>query len=117
MHTADEQTNLRAQLFALIQHHFAGDNSWAAEILSQVPGKRVSHRSIQAWLIAPDKASSRTCPPWAVAKLKDHVVNPENQRLLEMGVRVRNSERGPLADAAKLESQQTVAPCHIAAGT
>ncbi|MGZ5118896.1 MAG: hypothetical protein ACXWCY_26865 [Burkholderiales bacterium] len=98
---------LRAELYALIHKHFAGDNTFAAQALSQISGKRVSERTIQAWLIAPGRVSSRNCPPWAVARLKEYVSNPENEGTLTLFVSLARDD-GPLSHAARVESQSSV---------
>jgi hypothetical protein len=59
-----------------------GDNFQAADVISRISGKNVSQRSIQAWLIEPEKSSSRKCPNWAVSALEQYLAEPENQKRL-----------------------------------
>lgn len=102
----DEQN--RADLYALIQKHLAGDNEWAADVLTRLQGKRVSPRAVQTWLIAPHRQSHRRCPPWVPAMLRDYVTNPENKPALERDARIRSGDTGPYAEAARFEAQQSV---------
>lgn len=43
----------------------------------------MSNRTVQSWLIALGKPSSRTCQPWAVKALKEYLHDPKNQPELE----------------------------------
>lgn len=43
----------------------------AANALSIIGGKTVTTRTIQSWLIEPDKVSSRNCPEWAILALRE----------------------------------------------
>jgi len=43
----------------------------AAHALSIIGGKTVTTRTIQSWLIEPDKVSSRSCPEWAILALRE----------------------------------------------
>ncbi|WP_299065898.1 hypothetical protein [Accumulibacter sp.] len=43
----------------------------AANALSIIGGKTVTTRTIQSWLIEPDKVSSRSCPEWAILALRE----------------------------------------------
>ena len=77
-----EQSSLRNKLLSLINSQLFGENYRAADIISRISGKKVSERSIQAWLIESDKRSSRKCPVWAVTALETYLTAPENQELL-----------------------------------
>lgn len=78
-----EQSRLRSKLLSLIQNPLVRDNNQAANIIFNISGKKVSARSIQAWLIEPNKRSSRNCPAWAVTALETYINNPENQKKLK----------------------------------
>jgi len=73
---------VRDRVAALIQREFLGDNHRAASAISNVTGKRVSERTIQAWLIDPSKVSSRKCPAWALKAMQDYLAEPDNKRYL-----------------------------------
>lgn len=77
-----EQAELRAKLATLVKNPLIGDHYQAADVISTVSGKSVSQRSIQSWLIEPDKRSSRKCPAWAVNALESYLAEPENQKRL-----------------------------------
>ena len=73
---------VRVRVATLIQREFLGDNHRAASAISNVTGKRVSERTIQAWLIDPSKVSSRKCPAWALKAMQDYLAVPDNKRYL-----------------------------------
>lgn len=78
-----EHQRLRDELYSLIQNHLFGECDRAAIAISSVSGKKVSNRTVQSWLIALGKPSSRTCQPWAVKALKEYLDDPKNQPELE----------------------------------
>ena len=67
----------RNEFRRLLDDAFEGDCQMAAFKLTDITGRRVSNRTVQAWLIESGKKSSRTCPEWAVKALKEHLNNPE----------------------------------------
>ncbi len=78
-----EHQRFRDELHSLIQNNLFGECDRAANAISSISGKKVSNRTIQSWLIALDKPSSRTCPPWAVKALKAYLDDPKNGPELE----------------------------------
>jgi hypothetical protein len=75
----------RDRLFDLVHNYFGGDNDVVLQVIKEgTPGARVSIRSIQAWLMAPGRASSRNCPPWALKALEEYVADPANHERLQM---------------------------------
>jgi len=68
---SDEQN--RQGMLRLIQTHFRSAYAHAAGIISRRSGHKVSERTIQAWLIEPEKPSSRRCPAWALRALEEHL--------------------------------------------
>ncbi|WP_407278217.1 hypothetical protein U5817_17280 [Aromatoleum evansii] len=74
---------IRDDLAVLIQREFFGENHRVANAITQVTGKKVSERTIQAWLIDPSRVSSRKCPAWALKAIHDYLAAPENKRHLE----------------------------------
>jgi hypothetical protein len=109
-----EQVNMRSKLAALIKNPLIGDNFQAADVISRISGKNVSQRSIQAWLIEPEKNSSRKCPGWAVSALEQYLAEPENQKRLRDLVNYYKAT-GPVASATPAESRaeirlETVSP-------
>lgn len=61
----------RRELRDLIAQKCGNDLTDAARAISLVEGKTVTTRTIQSWLIDPAKPSSRICPEWAVAALRE----------------------------------------------
>lgn len=74
----DALTNLcvsernRYELQGFIQTLFQNDFSRAVVALSEADGRKASVRTLQAWLMPPDRQSSRRCPTWAVTYLKNY---------------------------------------------
>jgi hypothetical protein len=81
MQTEHEQRRWR--LLTLVQDHFGRDNDLVARVIQEKTGDKVSERSVQAWLIAPGRKSSRNVPESAVKALEDYVADPENRQYLK----------------------------------
>ncbi len=62
----------RYELKGLIQTLFQNDFSRAVVTLNKADGRKASVRTLQAWLMPPDRQSSRRCPTWAVTYLKNY---------------------------------------------
>lgn len=62
----------RHELQGLIRELFQNDFSRAVVALSKADQRKASVRTLQAWLMAPGKQSSRRCPTWAVSYLKSY---------------------------------------------
>lgn len=76
------QIRMREELFSMINKHFGGENDRLGFLLKEL-GKPVSVRTIQSWLIEPNKRSSRKVPDWVLpllksylAEHKSHAINP-----------------------------------------
>ena len=65
------------QLATLIREHFAGQNDWAAQAIQKISGRSVPRRTVQAWLIHPERPSSRNCPDWAYNALVQAISDPD----------------------------------------
>ncbi|MDQ3287552.1 MAG: hypothetical protein M3Q42_04700 [Pseudomonadota bacterium] len=61
---------LQSKMSQLLHFDYDGDYDRAALILAQQTKKRVSTRTLQAWMMPPGRPSSRRCPEWAVAALE-----------------------------------------------
>ncbi|MFI8480762.1 hypothetical protein ACIGCM_09340 [Pseudomonas sp. NPDC078700] len=62
----------RHELQRLIQTLFQNDFSRAVVTLNKADGRKASVRTLQAWLMPPDRQSSRRCPTWAVIYLENY---------------------------------------------
>lgn len=80
----NDQERRRYRLDALVQRHFHTDYDWIANIIERSTGAKVSVRTIQAWLIAPNRKSSRNCPEWALKVLEEYVHDPANSETLQI---------------------------------
>jgi hypothetical protein len=87
---AHVQSRIRDNMSRIVENDFGGDRLWVAYTLSDATKRKVSNRTVQAWLMEPGKPSSRTCPEWAYQALKDFVDNPANEEHLKQG-RVRRA--------------------------
>lgn len=65
------QEMLRHELQELIGRKCGNDLAAAARAISLVSGKTITTRTIQSWLIEQGRPSSRNCPGWAVAALRE----------------------------------------------
>lgn len=63
----------RLNMRNLISKKCNNDNFEAALVISKASNKKVTTRTIQAWLAPIGKISHRTCPEWALNILLDHV--------------------------------------------
>lgn len=81
MQSEHEQRRWRLQ--SLVQEYFGRDYDTVARVIQQKTGDKVSERSVQAWLIAPGRKSSRNVPESAVKALEDYVADPENRQYLK----------------------------------
>ncbi|WP_010175826.1 hypothetical protein [Pseudomonas sp. PAMC 25886] len=91
-----EQEKNRWELQGLIQQLFLNDYAKAVVVLNETPGRKVSVRTLQAWQMAPGHKSSRTCPAWAIAALRNYQENNsgEIQAFREM-IKHRQEKGGP----------------------
>lgn len=72
----------RGDMRRLIENDFSGDRHVVADVISQLTARKVSARTVQAWLIEPGRPSSRQCPEWAVKALLDYKSIPDNAEAL-----------------------------------
>lgn len=84
-----EQEQRRHRLADLINGEFGRDNDLVARVIEERTGDKVSVRSIQAWLIAPNRRSSRNCPPGAIKALEDYLADPANREYLKEHAAIR----------------------------
>ncbi len=106
---AHVQSRIRDNMSMIVENDFGGDRLWVAYTLSDATKRKVSNRTVQAWLMEPGKPSSRTCPEWAYQALKDFVDNPENGEYLEQGRVRRASNTSPNRGwAADVDSKYSV---------
>lgn len=80
----NEQWLRREKLSSLVHKKFHSDNDWVASAIDQRTGENVSVRSIQAWLIHPNRRSSRNCPEWVIKALEDYLKDPKNEELIRV---------------------------------
>lgn len=78
----NEQEWRRLRLSGLVNREFCEDNDWVASAIHQRTGETVSVRTIQAWLIAPNRKSSRNCPEWALKALEEYIQDPSNEETI-----------------------------------
>lgn len=95
----------RNAMRALVDDKFGGDTLQASIAIHNITRKRVSHRTIQAWLMEPGARSSRPCPEWAVLALKAFVDAPENADYLKSCERItaRTSSYMPYSTAVDVK--------------
>lgn len=74
----------RYRLDALIQKYFHTDYDWIASVIERGTGEKVSVRTIQSWLIAPNRKSSRNCPEWALKVMEEYVQDPSNAETIQI---------------------------------
>ena len=79
MENEQEQERRRSKLFSLVHHQFLSDTDWVAAAILERTSEKVSIRTIQAWLIQPNRRSSRNCPEWAIKALEEYVQDSSNQ--------------------------------------
>lgn len=65
----------RFEVEKILRDTFKGNYLEAVVALNQADDRKVSVRTLQAWLMEPGKASSRTCPTWAVNQLKHYQIH------------------------------------------
>ena len=95
---------IRMTMGKLVNDYFPGSYFSAANVISKKSGHKVSERTIQAWLIAPDRQSSRRCPLWALKTLEEYVsVNPEKWERLVPGNRKPGEEFADVMDRHSVE--------------
>lgn len=103
------QERTRERMWILVTNTFAGDSYWVADTLTRATKRKVSNRTVQAWIMEPGKPSSRRCPEWALEALKSYAENPENAETLESGCRIRAQDfKSPRAWSAEVDSKHSV---------
>lgn len=102
--------HVRDLMFQLISGPFADDYDQVALILQHQTKRRVSVRTLQAWMMPPGRPSSRTCPEWALAALKKYLAdNPNTPTQFAEGARVlRGMPNEDIRSATLFRSQQLV---------
>lgn len=109
----NEQEQRRWRLVGVIDKHFGRDNDFVARVIEEKTGAKVSERTVQAWLIAPGRKSSRNCPEWAVKALEDYVADPANREALERHESRREASaasdwKSPMAWSDKVRKEKAV---------
>lgn len=103
------QSHTRSEMRCIVEKDFSGDRHWVAYTLSDITKKSVSNRTVQAWLMDPDKPSSRTCPEWALQALKTYIAAASNSAYLEEGRKHRESDSSfSRAWAAEVDNRHSV---------
>jgi len=106
MHLQDE---IRLNMRSLVDKEFDSDCQLVAYKLSTLTGRRISNRTVQAWLIEPGKTSSRTCPEWALKALKEFIADPANKDELEERRKyARKDASAPLAWSSEVDRKHSV---------
>lgn len=87
---------LQHRMGNLLYGAFGGEFYRAAKILEQETKKKISTRTLQAWMMQPGRPSSRRCPEWAVVALEEYIEsNPEQPSWIkDLAERRRSSRNG-----------------------
>jgi len=76
------EEKIRYEMSSLLNNEFIGDPLLLVRAIEAETKKDISTRTVQAWLIEPEKKSSRKCPEWAFKALNDYLKKPENVNFL-----------------------------------
>lgn len=116
----DQQAERRRErLHSIIRHHFRDENDLVVGVIKDMTGQEVSVRSIQTWLIAPNRVSHRKVPEWVLSCLEDYIKQPEKQeelkRISERADRRVGEIRGPeeWADQVRASSAVEIATSYV----
>jgi len=101
-------TNIRLEVQAIVEKEFAGDRDAAARVLENQTKRRVSNRTVQAWLMPSGQPSSRNCPEWALAALQAYLAKPDSESELAQIRRAR------VGDSQSSRSRTAHAVCQSA---
>jgi hypothetical protein len=94
---------------SLVDKEFDGDCQLVAYKLSTLTGRKISNRTVQAWLIEPGKTSNRTCPEWALKALKEFIADPANKdELKERRKYAQKHASAPLAWSSEVDRKHSV---------
>jgi hypothetical protein len=109
----NEHEQRRWRLVGVVERYFRRDNDQVARVIEERTGAKVSERTVQAWLSAPGRTSSRNCPEWAVKALEDFVADPVNEdylaRLAQRREDVASGEwKSPLTWSDKVRREKAV---------
>lgn len=109
----NEQEQRRWRLLSVVERHFGRDNDFVARVIQDKTGAKVSERTVQAWLIAPGRKSSRNCPEYAVKALEAYVADPVNGEYLKRHAQRREADASaewssPLAWSDKVRREKAV---------
>ena len=88
-----EEFSRQDRLYRIVNTYFSNDNDGVVFAILETTGQRVTVRSVQAWLIAPDKASHRKVPEWAIKGLEDYVQQPGKAQELKELAAMRQERR------------------------
>jgi hypothetical protein len=103
--TSNRSLEIRLHVRAIVEKEFAGDREAAARVLERETRRRLSNRTVQAWLMPPGQPSSRNCPEWALAALQAYLAKPDSEAELA-GIR-----RARAGDAGSPRSRTAYALC------
>lgn len=88
--------NRRQAFKKLVDDEFLGELGEVEIVLKNNEKRKVTRRTIQAWLASPHKVSSRTCPPWALTCLQENIArNPDRKERLMTRRKLTNNLRNP----------------------
>lgn len=79
LHLLVESERLKRRMSGLLMELFSNDFSHAALVLRNATNKKISTRTLQAWVIPTCRSSSRKCPSWAVEALERYAADNPNQ--------------------------------------
>lgn len=79
LHLFAENERLKRRMSGLLMEFFSNDFSHAALVLRNATKKKISTRTLQAWVIPTSRSSSRKCPSWAVEALEKYAVDHPDQ--------------------------------------
>lgn len=111
LHDIIQDRYLRKEMTHLLHGPFGGDYGLAATVLVERTKKRVSTRTLQAWMMQPGRPSSRRCPEWAVAALQEHIDHQPDSSHAWKGVasaRQNSPEGNSLSHRTQLRERETV---------
>lgn len=75
---------VRLEVMRLMRDEFENNPLLVSRALGVKAERKVSPRTVQSWLVDPEKPSSRTCPAWALKALRDFLGEPSQRALLDI---------------------------------
>lgn len=125
LHQLVRDAHTQRRVSELLHGPYNGDYGQVAAILSRQTRKRVSVRTLQAWMMPAGRPSSRRCPEWALLALEQYLAsNPQapadwqetssilrstpSGETLALHTQLRDQRSLQLAEAAIAEEEATL---------